>query len=170
MVFGFLKNFMWYASLGMYDVAVKHTMKILACSHQSKATQELFFSDFLQTVKVGEYQGAYKGLLEKYGPERAGFTGIGVGAAYYGVRVELDYIAIDHIINSATKSNYMSAGQISVPIVFRGPNGAAVGVEFCSGYNLLSIACYASCPRLKVLSPYSLYDGDEDEDDIEDYS
>ncbi|XLU74984.1 hypothetical protein S245_034037, partial [Arachis hypogaea] len=58
-----------YASIGMYDVAVKHMMEILACSHQSKATQELFLSDFLQTVKVGEYQGPYKGLLDKYRPE-----------------------------------------------------------------------------------------------------
>ncbi|KAJ6845757.1 pyruvate dehydrogenase E1 component subunit beta-1, mitochondrial [Iris pallida] len=92
--------------------------------------------------EVGEYQGAYKiskGLLDKYGPERvldtpiteAGFTGIGVGAAYYGLRPIVEFMtfnfsmqAIDHIINSAAKSNYMSAGQISVPIVFRGPNGA----------------------------------------------
>ncbi|KAF3680367.1 Pyruvate dehydrogenase E1 component subunit beta-1, mitochondrial [Capsicum annuum] len=96
--------------------------------------------------KVGEYQGAYKitkGLLDKYGPERvldtpiteAGFAGIGVGAAYHGLKPIIEFMtfnfsmqAIDHIINSAAKSNYMSAGQISVPIVFRGPNGAAAGV------------------------------------------
>ncbi|KAJ8649033.1 hypothetical protein MRB53_002056 [Persea americana] len=101
---------------------------------------------FLMGEEVGEYQGAYKiskGLLEKYGPERvldtpiteAGFAGIGVGAAYYGLRPVVEFMtfnfsmqAIDHIINSAAKSNYMSAGQISVPIVFRGPNGAAAGV------------------------------------------
>nr|GLL36020.1 pyruvate dehydrogenase E1 component subunit beta-1, mitochondrial-like protein isoform X2 [Ipomoea trifida] len=101
---------------------------------------------FLMGEEVGEYQGAYKiskGLLEKYGPERvldtpiteAGFAGIGVGAAYYGLKPIIEFMtfnfsmqAIDHIINSAAKSNYMSAGQISVPIVFRGPNGAAAGV------------------------------------------
>ncbi|KAM1944125.1 hypothetical protein ACFX15_012373 [Malus domestica] len=98
---------------------------------------------FLIGEEVGEYQGAYKitkGLLDKYGPDRvldtpiieAGFTGIGVGAAYYGLRPVIEFMtfnfsmqAIDHIINSAAKSNYMSAGQINVPIVFKGPNGAA---------------------------------------------
>ncbi|ONM22798.1 pyruvate dehydrogenase3 [Zea mays] len=103
-------------------------------------------SVFLMGEEVGEYQGAYKiskGLLDRYGPDRvldtpiteAGFTGIGVGAAYHGLRPIIEFMtfnfsmqAIDHIINSAAKSNYMSAGQISVPIVFRGPNGAAAGV------------------------------------------
>ncbi|KAL2226310.1 UNVERIFIED_CONTAM: Pyruvate dehydrogenase E1 component subunit beta-1, mitochondrial, partial [Sesamum indicum] len=101
---------------------------------------------FLMGEEVGEYRVAYKisrGLLKKYGPERvrdtpiteAGFTGIGVGAAYFGLKPVIEFMtfnfsmqAIDHIINSAAKSNYMSAGQISVPIVFRGPNGAAAGV------------------------------------------
>ncbi|KAK2447006.1 pyruvate dehydrogenase E1 component subunit beta, mitochondrial [Trifolium repens] len=129
---------------------------------------------FLMGEEVGEYQGAYKiskGLLEKYGPERvrdtpiteAGFTGIGVGAAYYGLKPVVEFMtfnfsmqAIDHIINSAAKSNYMSAGQISVPIVFRGPNGAAAGVGAQHSH------CYASwyglCPGLKVLAPYSSED------------
>ncbi|CAL9154246.1 unnamed protein product [Musa hybrid cultivar] len=102
---------------------------------------------FLMGEEVGEYQGAYKiskGLLEKYGPDRvldtpiteAGFAGIGVGAAYYGLRPVVKFMifnfsmqAIDHIINSAAKSNCMSVGQISVPIVFRGPNGANAGVD-----------------------------------------
>lgn len=101
---------------------------------------------FLMGEEVGDYQGAYKvskGLLQKYGPERvvdtpiteAGFTGIGVGAAFYGLRPVVEFMtfnfamqAMDHIINSAAKTNYMSAGNISVPIVFRGPNGAAAGV------------------------------------------
>uniref|UniRef100_A0A2P2M2Y0 Pyruvate dehydrogenase E1 component subunit beta n=1 Tax=Rhizophora mucronata TaxID=61149 RepID=A0A2P2M2Y0_RHIMU len=100
----------------------------------------------LMGEEVGEYQGAYKiskGLLEKYGPDRvldtpiteAGFTGIAVGAAYHGLKPVVEFMtinfslqAIDHIINSAAKTYYMSAGQISVPIVFRGPNGAAAGV------------------------------------------
>ncbi|WVZ05588.1 hypothetical protein V8G54_018934 [Vigna mungo] len=129
---------------------------------------------FLMGEEVGEYQGAYKiskGLLEKYGPERvldtpiteAGFAGIGVGAAYYGLRPVVEFMtfnfsmqAIDHIINSAAKSNYMSAGQISVPIVFRGPNGAAAGVG--AQHSQCYASWYASCPGLKVLSPYSSED------------
>uniref|UniRef100_A0A0E0ETP1 Pyruvate dehydrogenase E1 component subunit beta n=1 Tax=Oryza meridionalis TaxID=40149 RepID=A0A0E0ETP1_9ORYZ len=113
--------------------------------------------------EVGEYQGAYKiskGLLDKYGPDRvldtpiteAGFTGIAVGAAYQGLRP----VAIDHIINSAAKSNYMSAGQISVPIVFRGPNGAAAGVG--AQHSQCYAAWYAHVPGLKVLAPYSAED------------
>uniref|UniRef100_A0A1D1XYD4 Pyruvate dehydrogenase E1 component subunit beta n=1 Tax=Anthurium amnicola TaxID=1678845 RepID=A0A1D1XYD4_9ARAE len=129
---------------------------------------------FLMGEEVGEYQGAYKvtkGLLEKYGPDRvldtpiteAGFTGIGVGAAYYGLRPVVEFMtfnfsmqAIDHIINSAAKMNYMSAGDISVPIVFRGPNGAAAGVS--SQHSQCYAAWYAHVPGLKVLSPYSSED------------
>ncbi|KAL2482627.1 Pyruvate dehydrogenase E1 component subunit beta-1 [Forsythia ovata] len=129
---------------------------------------------FLMGEEVGEYQGAYKitkGLLLKYGPDRvvdtpiteAGFTGIGVGAAYYGLKPVVEFMtinfslqAIDHIINSAAKSNYMSTGQISVPIVFRGPNGAAAGVG--AQHSHCYAAWYASCPGLKVLAPYSSED------------
>ncbi|KVI05749.1 pyruvate dehydrogenase E1 component subunit beta-1, mitochondrial isoform X4 [Cynara cardunculus var. scolymus] len=129
---------------------------------------------FVMGEEVGEYQGAYKitkGLLDKYGPERvvdtpiteAGFAGIGVGSAYHGLRPVIEFMtfnfsmqAIDHIINSAAKSNYMSAGQINVPIVFRGPNGPAAGVgaqhSQCYG------AWYGSVPGLKVLVPYSSED------------
>lgn len=125
-------------------------------------------------VQVGEYQGAYKitkGLLDKYGPDRvldtpiteAGFTGIGVGAAYQGLRPVVEFMtfnfsmqAIDHIINSAAKSNYMSAGQMSVPIVFRGPNGAAAGVG--AQHSQCFAAWYAHVPGLKVLTPYSAED------------
>ncbi|CAI9278147.1 unnamed protein product [Lactuca saligna] len=129
---------------------------------------------FIMGEEVGEYQGAYKiskGLLDKYGPERvvdtpiteAGFAGIGVGSAYHGLRPVIEFMtfnfsmqAIDHIINSAAKSNYMSAGQINVPIVFRGPNGPAAGVgaqhSQCYG------AWYGSVPGLKVLVPYSSED------------
>ncbi|KAG6413198.1 hypothetical protein SASPL_125905 [Salvia splendens] len=129
---------------------------------------------FMMGEEVGEYQGAYKitkGLLDKYGPERvvdtpiteAGFTGIGVGAAYHGLRPVVEFMtfnfsmqAIDHIINSAAKSNYMSAGQISVPIVFRGPNGAASGVG--AQHSQCYAAWFGSCPGLKVLAPYSAED------------
>lgn len=129
---------------------------------------------FLMGEEVGEYQGAYKiskGLLQKFGPDRvldtpiteAGFTGIAVGAAYYGLRPIVEFMtfnfamqAIDQIINSAAKTNYMSAGQISVPIVFRGPNGAAAGVG--AQHSQCYAAWYASCPGLKVLTPYSAED------------
>ncbi|KAL6011718.1 hypothetical protein ACLOJK_002182 [Asimina triloba] len=128
----------------------------------------------LMGEEVGEYQGAYKvskGLLDKYGPERvldtpiteAGFTGIGVGAAFYGLRPVVEFMtfnfsmqAIDHIVNSAAKMNYMSAGQISVPIVFRGPNGVAAGVG--AQHSQCYAAWYAQVPGLKVLSPYSSED------------
>jgi len=129
---------------------------------------------FLMGEEVGEYQGAYKiskGLLQKFGPDRvldtpiteAGFTGIGVGAAYYGLRPIVEFMtfnfamqAIDQIINSAAKTYYMSAGQISVPIVFRGPNGAAAGVG--AQHSQCYAAWYGSCPGLKVLTPYSAED------------
>eukprot|EP00252_Welwitschia_mirabilis_P027059 TRINITY_DN9145_c0_g1_i1.p1 TRINITY_DN9145_c0_g1~~TRINITY_DN9145_c0_g1_i1.p1 ORF type:complete len:370 (-),score=92.68 TRINITY_DN9145_c0_g1_i1:126-1235(-) len=129
---------------------------------------------FLMGEEVGEYQGAYKvskGLLQKFGPDRvldtpiteAGFTGIGVGAAYYGLRPVVEFMtmnfamqAIDHIINSAAKTYYMSAGQISVPIVFRGPNGAAAGVG--AQHSQCYAAWYGQIPGLKVLSPYSSED------------
>ncbi|KAL3728520.1 hypothetical protein ACJRO7_033155 [Eucalyptus globulus] len=129
---------------------------------------------FLMGEEVGEYQGAYKvskGFLPKFGPERvvdtpiteAGFTGIGVGAAYYGLKPVVEFMtfnfamqAIDHIINSAAKTNYMSAGNISVPIVFRGPNGAAAGVG--AQHSQCYAAWYGSCPGLKVLAPYSSED------------
>jgi len=129
---------------------------------------------FVMGEEVGEYQGAYKitrGLLQEFGAQRvydtpiteAGFTGIGVGAAFSGLKPVVEFMtfnfamqAIDQIINSAAKTLYMSAGQISCPIVFRGPNGAAAGVgaqhSQCFG------AWYSSCPGLKVLAPYDCED------------
>jgi pyruvate dehydrogenase E1 component beta subunit len=101
---------------------------------------------FIMGEEVAEYQGAYKitrGLLQKYGPKRVkdtpiteiGFTGIACGAAMQGLKPIVEFMtwnfslqAIDHIINSAAKSYYMSSGEIQCPIVFRGPNGAAAGV------------------------------------------
>ncbi|KAL5548082.1 hypothetical protein UlMin_003313 [Ulmus minor] len=96
--------------------------------------------------KVGEYQGAYKiskGLLDKYGPDRV-------------VDTPITEAIHDHIINSDTKSNYMSASQISVHIIFRGPNGAATGVG--AQHSQCYAAWYASCPGLKVLTPSSSED------------
>lgn len=123
---------------------------------------------------MGEYQGAYKitrGLHAKYGARRvrdtpiteAGFTGMAVGAAFQGVRPVVEFMtfnfsmqAIDQIINSAAKHYYMSAGQITCPIVFRGPNGAAAGVAAQHSQDFT--AWYASVPGLKVLVPYDAED------------
>ncbi|MCZ0962080.1 pyruvate dehydrogenase complex E1 component subunit beta [Paracoccus benzoatiresistens] len=129
---------------------------------------------FLMGEEVGEYQGAYKisqGLLDKFGPRRVvdtpiseiGFAGIGTGAALGGLRPIVEFMtfnfamqAMDHIINSAAKTLYMSGGQMGCPIVFRGPNGAAarVAAQHSQDY----AAWYASVPGLKVVMPYSAAD------------
>ena len=117
---------------------------------------------FLIGEEVGEYQGAYKisqGLLDQFGEKRVidtpitehGFTGIAVGAAFGGLRPIVEFMtfnfamqAIDHIINSAAKTNYMSGGQIRCPIVFRGPNGAASRVAFTLG-SFLNYVLQSQC-------------------------
>jgi pyruvate dehydrogenase E1 component beta subunit len=124
---------------------------------------------FVMGEEVGEYQGAYKitqGLLQEFGPKRVvdtpiteyGFAGIGVGAAFAGLRPIVEFMtfnfsmqAIDHIVNSAAKTLYMSGGQINCPIVFRGPNGAAarVGAQHSQDY----AAWYSQVPGLIVLAP-----------------
>ncbi|WP_085908120.1 pyruvate dehydrogenase complex E1 component subunit beta [Kiloniella majae] len=129
---------------------------------------------FLMGEEVAQYQGAYKisqGLLDEFGAKRVidtpitehGFAGLGVGAAFYGLNPIVEFMtfnfamqAIDHIINSAAKTRYMSGGQVSSPIVFRGPNGAAsrVGAQHSQCY----ASWYAHCPGLKVVSPYSAAD------------
>ncbi|QIR84316.1 pyruvate dehydrogenase complex E1 component subunit beta [Paracoccus sp. AK26] len=129
---------------------------------------------FLMGEEVGEYQGAYKisqGLLDRFGPRRVvdtpiseiGFAGIGTGAALAGLRPIVEFMtfnfamqAMDHIINSAAKTLYMSGGQMGCPIVFRGPNGAAarVAAQHSQDY----AAWYASVPGLKVVMPYSAAD------------
>ncbi|KAH0951088.1 hypothetical protein HN011_002123 [Eciton burchellii] len=129
---------------------------------------------FLLGEEVALYDGAYKvsrGLWKKYGDKRvidtpiteAGFTGIAVGAAMAGLRPVCEFMtfnfsmqAIDHIINSAAKTFYMSAGRVNVPIVFRGPNGAAAGVA--AQHSQCFAAWYSHCPGLKVLSPYNSED------------
>ncbi len=128
----------------------------------------------LMGEEVGEYQGAYKisqGLLEEFGPKRIvdtpiteiGFTGIAVGAAWGGLNPIVEFMtfnfamqAIDHILNSAAKTNYMSGGQLGCPIVFRGANGAAarVGAQHSQDF----AAWYAAIPGLKVVMPYSAAD------------
>uniref|UniRef100_A0A915MSM5 Pyruvate dehydrogenase E1 component subunit beta n=2 Tax=Meloidogyne incognita group TaxID=654580 RepID=A0A915MSM5_MELJA len=129
---------------------------------------------FLLGEEVAEYDGAYKvskGLWKKYGDKRIvdtpiteqGFAGIAVGAAFAGLRPICEFMtfnfamqAIDQLINSAGKTFYMSAGRVPVPIVFRGPNGAAAGVA--AQHSQDYAAWYAHCPGLKVISPYSSED------------
>ena len=125
---------------------------------------------FLMGEEVAQYQGAYKisqGLLDEFGDKRVidtpitehGFAGLGVGAAFDGLRPIVEFMtwnfamqAMDQIINSAAKTRYMSGGQMSCPIVFRGPNGAAsrVAAQHSQDYS----AWYASVPGLKVIAPY----------------
>lgn len=129
---------------------------------------------FIMGEEVAEYQGAYKitqGLLDEFGPKRVidtpitehGFAGLAIGSAFAGLRPIVEFMtfnfamqAVDQIINSAAKTNYMSGGQVSCPIVFRGPNGAAarVGAQHSQNY----AAWYAHIPGLKVIAPYSAED------------
>ncbi len=129
---------------------------------------------FVMGEEVAEYQGAYKvtqGLLDEFGPKRVidtpiteyGFAGVGAGAAMGGLRPIIEFMtfnfamqAIDHIINSAAKTNYMSGGQMRCPIVFRGPNGAAsrVAAQHSQNYG----PWYASVPGLIVIAPYDAAD------------
>jgi pyruvate dehydrogenase E1 component beta subunit len=129
---------------------------------------------FVMGEEVAEYQGAYKvtqGLLDEFGDKRVidtpiteyGFAGVGTGAAMGGLRPVIEFMtfnfamqAIDHIINSAAKTNYMSGGQMRCPIVFRGPNGAAsrVAAQHSQNYG----PWYANVPGLIVISPYSAAD------------
>lgn len=129
---------------------------------------------YMMGEEIGDYQGAYKitkGLVQKYGPERvidtpiteAGFTGMAVGSAMAGLRPIVEFMtfnfsmqAIDHVINSAAKINYMSGGDIPCPIVFRGPNGPAAGVG--AQHSQCFASWYGHCPGLKVLAPYDSED------------
>jgi len=129
---------------------------------------------FVMGEEVAQYQGAYKvtrELLQEFGERRVidtpitehGFAGLGVGAAFAGLRPVVEFMtfnfamqAIDHIINSAAKTLYMSGGQMGCPIVFRGPNGAAsrVGAQHSQDYS----AWYGQIPGLKVIAPYDAAD------------
>lgn len=141
-----------------------------AMAEEMRTTPEVF----IMGEEVAEYNGAYKitqGLLDEFGAKRVidtpitehGFTGIAVGAAFAGLKPIVEFMtfnfamqAIDQIINSAAKTNYMSGGQVRCPIVFRGPNGAAarVGAQHSQCY----AAWYGSIPGLKVVAPYSAAD------------
>ena len=129
---------------------------------------------FVMGEEVAEYQGAYKitqGLLDEFGPRRVvdtpiteyGFAGVGTGAAMGGLRPIVEFMtfnfamqAIDHIINSAAKTNYMSGGQMRCPVVFRGPNGSAarVGAQHSQNYG----SWFAHVPGLIVIAPYDASD------------
>lgn len=129
---------------------------------------------FVMGEEVAEYNGAYKitqGLLDEFGPRRVidtpitehGFAGIGIGAAFSGLKPIIEFMtfnfsmqAIDQIVNSAAKTNYMSGGQVRCPIVFRGPNGAAARVA--AQHSQCYASWYAHIPGLIVIAPYSAYD------------
>jgi pyruvate dehydrogenase E1 component beta subunit len=126
-------------------------------------------SIFLMGEDVAQYEGAYKvtrNLLNEFGPKRVldtpiseyGMTGLAVGAAFMGLRPIVEFMtfnfgmqALDHIINSAAKTLYMSGGQINCPIVFRGPNGAAARVA--AQHSQCFASWFAHCPGLKVIAP-----------------
>jgi pyruvate dehydrogenase E1 component beta subunit len=134
-------------------------------------------SVFLMGEEVAQYQGAYKisqGLLQEFGDKRVidtpitehGFAGLAIGAAFAGLKPIVEFMtfnfsmqAIDQIINSAAKTNYMSGGQVKCPIVFRGPNGAAARVA--AQHSQCFASWYAHIPGLKVIAPYTAQDHKE---------
>lgn len=142
----------------------------------SALTEELDRDDtvYLMGEEVAQYNGAYKvsrGLLDKFGERRVidtpitemGFTGLAIGSAFHGLKPVLEFMtfnfamqAIDHVVNSAAKTHYMSGGKQPCNITFRGPNGAAAGVA--AQHSQCYAAWYGSIPGLKVLSPYSAED------------
>ncbi len=156
------------------DVPVKQTTVREALRDAMAEEMRRDENVFLMGEEVGEYQGAYKisqGLLDEFGAKRIidtpitehGFAGIATGAAFGGLRPIVEFMtfnfamqAIDHIINSAAKTLYMSGGQMGAPMVFRGPNGAAarVGAQHSQCY----AAWYMQIPGLKVVTPYSAAD------------
>jgi pyruvate dehydrogenase E1 component beta subunit len=157
------------AGTAMVSTTVREALRD-AMAEEMRADDRIF----VMGEEVAEYQGAYKvtqGLLEEFGPRRVidtpiteyGFAGIGAGAAMGGLRPVIEFMtfnfamqAIDHIINSAAKTNYMSGGQMRCPVVFRGPNGAAsrVGAQHSQNY----APWYASVPGLVVIAPYDSAD------------
>jgi pyruvate dehydrogenase E1 component beta subunit len=159
----------WPEGTPMKQQTVREALRD-AMAEEMRADQSVY----LMGEEVAEYQGAYKvsqGLLDDFGSKRVidtpitehGFAGIAVGSAFGGLRPIVEFMtfnfamqAIDHIINSAAKTLYMSGGQMGCPIVFRGPNGAAarVGAQHSQDY----AAWYAQIPGLKVVQPYSASD------------
>lgn len=170
-----------YQSLRMMDSrlastqAGKQTITVRDALNTALA-EELDRDDdvFIMGEEVAQYNGAYKvtrGLLDRFGERRVidtpitemGFTGLATGAAFHGLKPVLEFMtfnfamqAIDHIVNSAAKTHYMSGGKQGCNITFRGPNGAAAGVA--AQHSQCYAAWYGSIPGLKVLSPYSAED------------
>jgi pyruvate dehydrogenase E1 component beta subunit len=161
------------ASLGVRAMSTRMTVR----EALNSAIDEEMTRDptvFLMGEEVGQYNGAYKitkDLHKKYGSDRVwdtpitemGFTGLATGAAMKGLNPVVEFMtfnfamqAIDQIVNSAAKSLYMSAGQINVPIVFRGPNGNSAGVG--AQHSQCFAAWYGSVPGIKVFCPYSAED------------
>ncbi|SFS08184.1 pyruvate dehydrogenase complex E1 component subunit beta [Yoonia litorea] len=159
----------WDADVEVKQTTVREALRD-AMAEEMRRDEDVF----LMGEEVAEYQGAYKisqGLLDEFGAKRVidtpitehGFAGIGVGAAFGGLKPIVEFMtfnfamqAIDHIINSAAKTLYMSGGQMGAPMVFRGPNGAAarVGAQHSQDY----AAWYMQVPGLKVVMPYSAAD------------
>lgn len=153
----------------MPQITVREALRD-AMAEEMRANPEVF----VMGEEVAEYQGAYKvtqGLLDEFGAKRVidtpitehGFAGLGVGAAFAGLKPVVEFMtwnfgmqAIDQIINSAAKTNYMSGGQVRCPIVFRGPNGAAARVG--AQHSQCFASWYAHVPGLKVIAPYSAAD------------
>ncbi|MEO1638676.1 MAG: pyruvate dehydrogenase complex E1 component subunit beta [Pseudomonadota bacterium] len=159
----------WDADVEVKQTTVREALRD-AMAEEMRRDEDVF----LMGEEVAEYQGAYKisqGLLDEFGAKRVidtpitehGFAGIGVGAAFGGLKPIVEFMtfnfamqAIDHIINSAAKTLYMSGGQMGAPMVFRGPNGAAarVGAQHSQDY----AAWYMQIPGLRVAMPYSAAD------------
>jgi pyruvate dehydrogenase E1 component beta subunit len=157
------------AGTAMKTVTVREALRD-AMAEEMRADERVF----VMGEEVAQYQGAYKvtqGLLEEFGPKRVidtpiteyGFAGVGTGAAMGGLRPIVEFMtfnfamqAIDHIVNSAAKTNYMSGGQMRCPVVFRGPNGAAARVAAQHSQNFGP--WYASVPGLIVIAPYDATD------------
>ena len=159
----------WPQGTKMKTMTVREALRE-AMSEEMRANDRVY----LMGEEVGEYQGAYKisqGMLDEFGPKRVvdtpitehGFTGIAVGSAFAGLNPIVEFMtfnfamqAIDHILNSAAKTLYMSGGQMGCPIVFRGANGAAARVA--AQHSQCYAAWYAAIPGLKVVMPYSAAD------------
>src|SRR5207247_2112560 len=153
---------------GTVDVAVNTPIAVILGEGEAKAEKMRRDRDvFVMGEEVAEYQGAYKvtqGLLQEFGANRVidtpitehGFAGLGIGAALAGLKPVVEFMtfnfamqAMDQLINSAAKTRYMSGGQVTVAIVFRGPNGAAarVAAQHRQGFP----CCYSHVPGLKVI-------------------
>mmetsp|Transcript_8204 Transcript_8204/g.13621 ORF Transcript_8204/g.13621 Transcript_8204/m.13621 type:complete len:357 (-) Transcript_8204:214-1284(-) len=156
-------------SMATVDVPIREAIN-MAIDEEMARDEKVFIIG----EEVAQYQGAYKvtkGLFQKYGAKRVidtpitemGFAGIATGAAYKGLRPVVEFMtfnfsmqAIDQIVNSAAKQFYMTGGDMTVPVVFRGPNGAAAGVA--AQHSQCFAAWYSSVPGLKVVAPYSAED------------